>query len=219
MGGNIFQHSQGFVAGAFRPCLIPSVDRTEEAAPAAPTIFFDSATQRNGPFTLSESNLRAYNTGSNSVDAMIRLNTTLAASGSTYFEMYVAASTPLGIGVGITDVGGAITRDWWGSGSTGYLFYFDGRTYHNGSSVYAVLGTYGTGSTVGILVKNAKLYVSINGTWSGDPDAETGAAATGLSGNYYPGIFSYGFASDMKLRLSASSMAYPIPTGASTLVP
>lgn len=189
------------------------------AAPAPAPAELDAATQLGGPFTLSESNLRAVNTGGIAVVSCIRLDAAIAASGSTYFEADIITGSIWGVGVGVTDVGGPITATWWSTGNFGYLFYNDGNTYHNGGAVSAGLGSYGTGAVLGFLIKNSKLYVALGGVWSGDPDAETGAEYSGLSGGYYPGIFAYEGGVDVRLKLSAAAMTYPIPTGASTMVP
>lgn len=180
----------------------------------------DAASQL-GTWTLSESNLRAVNTGSSGVEAGIRLDTPIAAAGNTYLEMYVYDSGGITLGLGVTSDATSPIPTAWYNAATGYLYYGgDGNFYHNGATVFSGIGVFSNTNTIGLCIKNGKLYWHRNGDWgAGNPDAETGAAYSGLSGDYYPAIFSYGNGANMRLRLSAADMGYTIPTGASTLLP
>lgn len=61
----------------------------------------------------------------------------------------------------------------------------NGNVYAN-QGVYATGGTFASGDTLKLCLKNGKIYAGIaGGSWfnGGDPDAETGALVTGLTGS------------------------------------
>ena len=197
---------------------IPIGFLSKPSAPGA-VVQFDAASQL-GTWTLSESNLRAANAGSSGVEAGIRLDTPIAAAGNTYLEMYVHNSGGLTLGLGVTsDAASPIPALWWYA-PNGYLYYGgDAKIYHNSSFVNSGIGTFGATGTIGMLIKNGSIYFSSNVTETGHPNAETVAPYSGLSGDYYPALYAYTNGIDALLRLSAADMVYPIPTGASTMVP
>jgi hypothetical protein len=53
------------------------------------------------------------------------------------------------------------------------------------------LFTFSSGDYVDICIKAGKLYFGQDGTWSGDPDAETGEAFSGITGLVTPAISNY----------------------------
>jgi len=216
MGGNIFQHSQHFVTGAFRPRLVPSVE-VADGAPAVIVVGFDDASKL-GTWTLAESNLRATRSGTGT-EAGIRLDTPIDSSAATYLEMYVISAPTNSVGLCIgKDSDATLTAGWWFT-ATGYMFYgVNGNVYHDGAYASAGIGAgYGTGHTIGMCIKAGNLYFSKNGVWTGNPSAGTGAIATGLTGNYWPGLYSYN-QDDVRMHLSSASLVYPVPTGCTTMM-
>lgn len=217
MGGNIFQHSQGFVDGALRPDLLPS-GAGESMVPSV-LAGFDVASS-SGNWTLSENNHRATNDASINTEVAIRLDTSFDAADATYVEFEIVVSSGLFASVGITNDGDASLPPQWFVPAGGYLYYgSNGLVYNNGGSVSSGLGAYSNSAVIGICVKAGGLYLSNNGVWTGDPSAGTGALFTGLSGNFWPAIYGYAGLESIRVRLSVAEMSYPIPTGASTILP
>lgn len=215
MGGNIFQHVQSSIGGAFRPDLLPT---GSVAADSTPTVYFDYAS-RSGSWTLTSGDLVAESATTTGTEAGIRLNTSFAAASGTYIEFYAVSGAGLDYGVGVSaDGDSSLSAQWYTP--EGCLYYsLNGLVYRAAGLVNSTLGSFGSGVTVGVCVKNGKFYVSKSGVWAGDPSAETGALYTGLSGNYWPAVYSARIGSKIGIRLSAADMLYPLPTGTSTLLP
>lgn len=96
--------------------------------------------------------------------------------------------------------------------SSAYLYYSAGNVWH-ANSASGSYATYGEGDVITILLKNGKLYAAKNGTWinSGDPDAETGYIASGLTGDWYPCVLFYD-ANPVTLHCN-TTIAITLPTG------
>lgn len=191
-----------------------------------PYVFASTATvqfdypSRSGSWTLTESGRVATNNSANSVEVAIRLNTPIVASSAKYFEVYIIAAPDLQFGVGVTNDGDSSLAGNWYVSAGGYMYYgLNSRTYNNGGSIATALSNSAAGDTVGVCLKNGKIYWSRNGVWTGNPSAETGSVYTGLSGNYYPALYAYKTNAAGRIRLATADLVYPIPTGASAMLP
>jgi len=91
--------------------------------------------------------------------------------------------------LGPTFVGGNTSNNGWsiscGTGSN------SGKPFHGSGTGGTSLFTFSSGDYVDICIKAGKLYFGQNGTWSGDPDAETGEAFSGITGLVTPAISNY----------------------------
>ena len=91
--------------------------------------------------------------------------------------------------LGPTFVGGNASNNGWsiscGTGSN------SGKPFHGSGTGGTSLFTFSSGDYVDICIKAGKLYFGQDGTWSGDPDAETGEAFSGITGLVTPAISNY----------------------------
>lgn len=96
--------------------------------------------------------------------------------------------------------------------STAYLYYSAGNVWAS-NSYSGSYPTWGSSDRITILLKNGKLYAAKNGTWinSGNPDAETGYIASGLTGEWVPCVLFYD-ANSATLH-AGTSITTSLPTG------
>ena len=112
-----------------------------------------------------------------------------AATADHYLEVDVTSfSSYAMVGICLSSVvlgGGGF---WY---ADGYGYYSAGDKYDSGGG--AAYGTSYGADRIGVHLKAGKLYFLLNGVYqnSGDPDAGTGYAFTGLTGNFYPVVSLY----------------------------
>lgn len=140
-------------------------------------------------------------------------------AGGFYFEVLADQTTTspfmiIGVGNSAASVTASFTAN---ANGWGYYQETGNKTHNNVGDPYG--DPYVQGDVIGVLVKNGSLYFSRNGVWQGggDPDAETGAAYTGLTGDVYPMAALYRGSSPQHrvvARFDSSSITGTIPTGA-----
>ncbi len=161
-----------------------------EPAPFVPATWSETRIAPPTAITLSNGDLTATGTDTGMVLTDGSLD---AATANNYWEVHIDAmpvthNLMLGISpsseIGFDGNFPGYIRGW-GLKSIG-------DTYANGERGYGFLPTYGAGDTVKILLKHGSLYFGLaGGAWAGDPIAETGTWATGISGQYAPGFSAY----------------------------
>ena len=110
--------------------------------------------------------------------------------GGRYFEV-VLNSAPTSVMIGVAKINAPLREPY--RTALAWFYQTEGHVWHADS--YKTPGaSYGNGDRVGFLIKNGKLYIRKNGTWqnSGNPDAETGYVASGITGVVYPIVSFYG---------------------------
>lgn len=135
-----------------------------------------------------------------------------AATANHYFEVEVTAIAA-GYMVGVATAGAVIAGTH--TDPNAWFYHCNtGDAYTNGTPT-AYGSTVSVNDIVGVLLKNGKLYFSINGTWQGgaDPVAETGAAFTGLTGTLYPILLLDTGTDSGRSRLTSGQFAGTPPTG------
>lgn len=132
-------------------------------------------------------------------------------SGGRYFEITFSGSFT-GAMVGIGRIDAPETAAY--TSNKAWLWQSSGNKWHNNANS-SIGTTYGVGDRIGVLLKNGRLYVRKNGTWanSGDPDAETGAIYTGLTGNMYPLVLLFDSTQAATLHCGGT-ITGSVPTGA-----
>jgi hypothetical protein len=134
------------------------------------------------------------------------------SSGKWYFEL-TSGSAYTSVGINPAD-----RRAIYPLGAGGGLMYYgsNGQKYNDGSSS-AYGATFTTNNVIGVAVDldNGKIWWSKDGVWqaSGDPEAGTNAAFTGLSGSYVtqhggPDGYAHG-----NLNFGQRPFAYTAPSG------
>lgn len=144
-------------------------------------------------------------------------------SESRYFEVEVLAGNAY-VMVGVATAAPDVDRTGYWTHPDGYGYYgLTGAKFnnYNGSTGTSAFGaTFGVGDTIGVLLKNGKLYFAKNGTWQNgaDPDAETGYAYSGLSGDFFPIVACYYSGNAVRGAFEAAELTYALPTGAGAWV-
>lgn len=178
---------------------------------------------KGSAISLSGGNLTATKV---SVDGFQTVRATLGRdstdAGGFYFEVQLTAAggtAPYAlIGVG-TASSPAIETEYVGQTATSYGYYQELGTKATNAVQTAYGASYTTNDVIGVLVKNGRVYFRKNGTWqnSGDPDAETGFAFSGLTGTVYPAFSPYrasgGTPHTGVGRFSAGAISGSLPTG------
>lgn len=192
------------------------------AASSGPVAVTWNPSDKSANITLSSGNLVATKTaGGEANNASLRATQgrDAADAGGFYFEVVVTtATTSPFIVVGVANSSQVLTS-YIGNSTNGWSYYEQTGDKYTGGSGSAYGSSYTTGDVIGVLLKNGKLYFRKNGTWqnSADPDAETGAAFTGLTGTLYPAASLYRASSPSHVitgRFKASAFSGSIPTGA-----
>lgn len=136
------------------------------------------------------------------------------AATDLYFEVDVVSAPAFDLlMVGLSALS-ELVQSWW-FGPDGYGYNHEGRTFNAGASLGFYGDAYGAGANIGFLIRNAALYIRLDGVWQGgaDPDAETGAAYTGLVGTLYPSVATEGNCS-FRGRFDDGDFVYVKPLGA-----
>jgi hypothetical protein len=167
---------------------------------------------KNGNISLSNGNLTAQKT-TNDANAVVRA--TISKDGATgygYFEIEVDDPTvsPFAL-IGLATSGLSLSS-FPGSTSDSWAYYQQtGEKYTNNTGT-----AYGSpwdqiGDIVGILLYNGAIYFSLNGTFYGDPEAETGAAYTGLTGTLFPALSLFRTGAQVTAAFNPADQAYSPP--------
>ena len=165
---------------------------------------------------LTATNVRTSGSGDTSIGATLGRE---AATANHYFEVTfdLITSNRASDFIGIARTGSSVFTGAYGPGATtdswGYRANGGYKTTNDAGVAYGA--EYFTGDTIGCLLKNGKLYFSKNGTWVGDPVAETGAAFTGLTGTMFPAASSTYTTDKFTGRFSSSSFLHSPPSGSS----
>jgi hypothetical protein len=112
-----------------------------------------------------------------------------AATADHFFEVDVTSfSSYAMVGICLSSVVLGAGGFWY---ADGYGYYSAGDKYDSGGG--AAYGTSYGADRIGVHLKAGKLYFLLNGVYqnSGDPDAGTGYAFSGLTGNFYPVVSLY----------------------------
>ena len=133
-------------------------------------------------------------------------------SDKVYFEVYfgvVDSYSSVGVCSSSLSLEGHI-----GQSISGWSTMATGRFYNNNTYV-AGPDWNSNGNVVGVAVDLAsgKIWFSVNGVFSGDPSAGTGAAFSGLTGTLYPAISLYTTSSWCVGRFSNYFFSYVPPAG------
>ena len=170
---------------------------------------------KNANITLSNGDLIA--TATNTTWKSVR--TVLGkSSGKWYWEIKISTDADRClIGIGTTDES---LSSYVGDTANGYSYYDQ-----NGNKFHDDLGTaYGDSFTlndvVGIALDldNGKLWFSKNGVWqaSGNPEAGTSEAWSGISGTFFPMYSPYANTDAVIANFGASAFSYSVPSGFSS---
>lgn len=130
---------------------------------------------------LSEQNTRAYNSGNNWASAIAVAP--LTPGRRYYWEATVTKSTGYTM-LGIAD--GLSTSQYVGQIAQSFGWNSVGRLYTNGSYIAAPVFNEGDRLMMAFDPDAGMLWVGLNGTWTGNPDAGTGAIVSGIQGSFYP---------------------------------
>lgn len=138
-----------------------------------------------------------------------------------YFEVVLTQSTtsPFVI-IGVGNSAASVTASFTAN-ANGWGYYQETGDKLNSNAATAYGTAYVQGDIIGVFVKNGSLYFSRNGVWQGggDPDAETGAAFTGLTGDVYPMAGLYRGSSPqhtVTICLDSSTITGTVPAGGRT---
>lgn len=192
------------------------------STPGPPAVTWNPA-DASGFLTLYNSNLSVYkSSGGDAGYAGLRATQARSATdaGGFYFEVLVVGSnTSPFMSIGVANAS-QVLDNYTGSGTNGWGYYQQTGTKLHAGAGTAYGAAYGTGDVIGVLLKNGAVYFRKNGTWqnSADPDAETGAAFTGLTGSLYPTAALYRTNSprhDLTGRFKAADFSGSLPTGVS----
>ena len=167
---------------------------------------------KNANITLSNGNLTATATYTawKSVRAILG-----KPSGKWYWEIKISVdANRCLIGIGTIDES---VDTYVGDTANGYSYHdFDGQKFHD--DVGTVYGdTFTLNDIIGIALDldNGKLWFSKNGVWqaSGDPEAGTNEAWSGISGTFFPMYSPYANTDAAIANFGASSFSYSVPSG------
>lgn len=178
---------------------------------------------KSADITLSESNLRATrNTGAygyRSARATLGKNDT----DGWYFEVIITAMESgghqmLGIATSSAGLGNYVGADAYGWGYYGA----DGGKKANSGTSTAYGSNFAQSDVIGVAYKNGKVWFAKNNTWNGSPEADTGAAFTGITGEVFPMLSLYDAVAPVDSangRFKSSAFSYSPPSGFSAWDP
>lgn len=137
--------------------------------------------------------------------------------GGFYFEVVITTSViaPF-ISVGVANAS-QVMDNFIGSGAGGWSYYQETGEKITAGAGSAYGAAFQQGDVIGVLLKNGKVYFRRNGVWqnSGDVDAETGCAFSGLTGELFPAAAMYaGGHHVITGRFSVLAFSGSIPSGA-----
>ncbi len=182
---------------------------------------WDIAPNKSSRATLSNGNLTATGDGAGSVGAVV-MATVGKAAGKWYFEVEIGkpsfSSEPsIGLTTGeVLTEPGAIDNMQMGAENFSWGILGNGEFYHTGVSWASGFGATSGGSVVMVAfdMDAGAAWIGVNGTFSGDPAAGTGAAFTDLYGTCYPAAsVGSGLAPSATLHCAPSSFAFAQPAG------
>lgn len=167
---------------------------------------------KNGNIVLSNGNRTAQKT-TNDANAIVRA--TISKDGATgfgHFELAVDNPTvsPFAlIGLALSSLS---LTSFPGSTSDSWAYYEQtGEKYTNNAGAAMGSAWDDAGDRVSVLLRNGKLYFAFNGTWYGDPEAETGAAFTGLTGSLFPTLSLFRVGAQMSFFADPADHVYGPP--------
>ena len=180
------------------------VAATQGGGVATVTTTLDPA--KKGPdLLLSNGDLRVTHDTLNTWETVLAtVSKTTATTTGYYFEVTPVFTTfsRIGIAVAAIDV-------------TGFMYIAATASSQGASSDNASgFGTaYATGDVIGIYLKNSKIYFRRNGTWTGDPVAETGGTAVSVGTPVFPAISLNAATEYADANFGATAFAGAIPSG------
>ena len=137
------------------------------------------------------------------------------SAGKWYWEVTISVDADRClVGVGTIDES---VDTYVGDTVYGYSYYSpDGNKFHDDTGT-----SYGSGFTtndiigVALDLDNGKIWFSKNGAWqnSGDPEADTGEAWSGLSGTFFPMYSPYSNTEAATANFGASAFSHSVPSG------
>lgn len=193
--------------------MILGIVAAQDTTPSAPAWATWNPLDKHGGLSLSNAN-RTLTRVTSDGNAVARA--TVAKDGATgegYFEYVVDDPTvsPFAT-IGLAPASLSLSS-FPGATSDSFSYYQQtGEKYNNNTPT-----SYGTawddaGDIVMVFLRNGKLYFGLNGTWSGDPVAETGAAFSGLTGALYPATSLYRVSADTTFLCDPADHTYGPPS-------
>lgn len=170
---------------------------------------------KHAAYTLSNNNLTA-ELGTSSVWRLLRA-TEGKSSGKWYFEVFVDKNPGSGrfeVGVGSTAVP---LESEPGAHAAGWVWLNNSNPQARNNTTGVLYGStyWTTGDIVGCAVDfdAGKIWWSLNGTWTGDPAAGTGAPFTNVSGTLFPLMASNFTGAKGTARFADADLTYTLPSG------
>ena len=113
-----------------------------------------------------------------------------AATANHYFEVDITSFASFAM-IGVCSSTASLGSGGWWFGSDGWGYFSTGQSYNNDTG--ASYGTSYGADRIGVHLKAGKVYFLLNGVYqnSGDPDAGTGYAYDGITGDVYPALSLY----------------------------
>ena len=167
---------------------------------------------KNGNIALSNGNRTAQKT-TNDANAVVRA--TISKDGATgygYFELLVDAPTvsPFAL-IGLALASLSLTS-FPGSTSDSWAYYQQtGEKYTNNTGAAMGSAWDDASDRVSVILRNGAIYFAFNNTWYGDPEAETGAAFTGLTGDLFPTLSLFRVGAQVTAAFDPADQAYAPP--------
>lgn len=180
--------------------------------PLAGATAWNPSDKTSAELVLSNSNLTATNTVSNTVRGVRAVQS--RGSGKFYWEVRIDASVT-GPVIGARSSGSSLTSIYPG---TGFAILANGYIVYGASSdVTSPIGSYGAGDIIGVAVDLTAgvLYARKNGTWGTgqDPGAGTGGVSYGGTFTLFPHVY-LGYNNDkLTANFGATPFVYPAPVG------
>lgn len=178
---------------------------------------------KSSDITLSVANLVATrNTGSSGYRA-VRATAGIDASLNGYFEIAITAMEAGGfiiLGIGTLSAG---LTNYVGADAYGWGYYgAEGGKKANSGTLTAYGSNFAQSDVIGVAYKNGKVWFAKNNTWNGSPEADTGAAFTGITGEVFPMLSLYDAVAPVDSangRFKSSAFSYSPPSGFSAWDP
>lgn len=176
----------------------------------APPVWNASTTNGNG--LLSNPTTFYINTGSNWTG--IRSSTSQnIATANHYFELIFTGTSA---GFAFIGIGNASANSIYpGNDTNSYGFDTSGNIYYNASIIHSGYGVGFNAGTLGCLIKNGALYFRNSSGWMNSADpivAQTGYAASGLTGNWFASTALYYNATTSQLVTTLAGFTLWNPT-------
>lgn len=136
------------------------------------------------------------------------------ATANHYFEVNGLNSASGYYFASIGQAGMNYQTSYGGGDTLSYGWDSSGNVYHNASVIFINYGPGQSGGTIGVLIKNGKLYFRNTSGWMNGADpigAETGFAVSGLTGLYFPVVSVY-YNTSVQLATALSQFSLWDPT-------